>query len=99
MSTLLTDINDENLQLISRMQYFSVRDSIEKNHFLNLTRNTRMHGDRFGVFYKDGSRYMLVNHHDAVKPEGGLRVAYKVDKELWALFSARFPNEAAVKAS
>lgn len=93
MTTLVTDINHDNLQPISRIQFFGVRDSIEKNHFLDLTRNTLMHGDRHGVFFKDGSRYMLVNHYDAVKPEGGLRVAYKVDKELWALYSTRFPKE------
>ncbi len=93
MTTLVTEINDENLHTITRTQYFGVRDSIEKNYFLNLTRNTRMHSDRFGVFFKDGSRYMLVNHYDSVKPEGGLHVAYKVDKELWALYSAKFPKE------
>lgn len=95
MTTLVTVMDQDNLLSISRMQFHSVREKMEKNYFLNLTRNTRLHGDRSGNFYKDGHRYMLLSHFDSVKPEGGLRVAYKVDKELWDAFSTRFPKEAA----
>ena len=96
MTNLVTEFNQDNLMVITRMQYFQVENRIRTNSFLNLTRNALFSGDCFGNYHKDEHRYFLVNHYDGVKqrPEGGLTSSYKVDKELWAAFSAKYPKEA-----
>lgn len=93
MSELITEFNQDNLQVITRREYFRIEDRIRSNAFLEITRNARFSGDRKGNYLKDETRYLLVNHYDGIKPEGGLSSTYKVDKELWAEFLKKYPHD------
>lgn len=93
MSELITVFNQENLQVITRNQYFRIEDRIRTNSFLDITRNARFGGDRKGNYLQDGSRVLLVNHYDGRKTDGSLSSTYKVDKELWGQFEKKFPQD------
>lgn len=92
MSVLVTEFNQDNLQLITRIQFHFVKERIEGNSFLDMTRNYSFGRDRKATIIRIPDRYLLVSHYDSVKPEGGLNGVYKVDKELWAAFCAKFPE-------
>lgn len=93
MSDLITVFDQENLQVITRREYFRIEDRIRSNAFLDITRNSRFSGDRKGNYLKNDDRYLLVNHYDGVKPEGGISSTYKVDKDLWAAFVEKYPHD------
>lgn len=95
MSSLVTEFNQENLIAISKMQYRRVKKRMESNSFMHIAKSDYTAGDRTCWLTRAGTRYLLVDHYDAVKPEGGLSIAYKVDKEIWAEFARRFPDEVA----
>lgn len=99
MSSLVTEFNQDNLIAISKMQYRRVKRRMDSNSFMHIAKNDYMSGDRKCRVVRAGTRYLLVDHYDAVKPEGGLSIAYKVDKDIWAEFARRFPDEVADKVS
>jgi len=99
MSELITVFNQENLIAISKMQYRRVKQRMESNSFMHIAKSDYLSGDRKCRVVRSGTRYLLVDHYDAVKPEGGLSIAYKVDKEIWAEFARRFPDEVADRVS
>lgn len=99
MSTLVTEFNQDNLLAISKMQYRRVKQRMESNSFMHIAKSDYTAGDRKCRVVRSGTRYLLVDHYDAVKPEGGLSIAYKVDKDIWAEFARRFPDDVADKVS
>lgn len=99
MSNLVTEFNQDNLIAISKMQYRRVKRRMESNSFMHIARSDYTSGDQSCWLMRAGTRYLLVDHYDAVKPEGGLSIAYKVDKEIWAEFARRFPDDVADKVA
>lgn len=94
MATLALEFNQENLQVITAAQHRRVKERLEQNYFLDLTRNASFCGEASGSFVKNEKRYLLIKHYTPKQEKDtGLDAVYKVDKDLWKRFEQKFPNE------
>lgn len=105
MISLARVYDQKNLQEITKRQYRNIEDRINKNYFLSITRNSTMNGDRTGrfIFVNDVKNpfsvesrvYLLIQHYiPNVEIGSGLKIVYKVDADLFKMFSEKFPEEA-----
>jgi len=88
MTTLAREFNQENLVIVSKAEMRSVERSVEQNNHLAKTRNSTYSADKTGAFCKDqNNNYLYVSHF--VSTDDGLKIVYKVDKDLLEEFQSR----------
>ena len=82
-----TEFNQENLVSITKMEYWRVENAIKAAKLLRFTRNHYYGSSVKVTYYKTDEKFLLVSHY-VKKPEGGLKVAYKCDKEMFQYFKS-----------
>lgn len=77
--------DQENLIEITRMDFIIKLDSYFSHHnYMSIGyRDINSMGDVKGNYRKSGDKYLSVSHY-VPKEGGGLKVVYKVDKDIWA---------------
>lgn len=74
-----------NLIEINRMDFLTKLDSYFSHHnYMSIgISDVYESGDVKGNYRKNGEKYLSVSHY-VPKDGGGLKVVYKVDKDIWA---------------
>lgn len=76
--------DQENLIEISRMDFLTkLKTYFSDNYHLNVVTDVYESSDAKGSYRKMGYKYLSVSHY-VPKDGGGLKVVYKVDKDIWS---------------
>lgn len=76
--------DQENLTEISRMDFVTKLETyFSHHHYMAIgIHDVYESGDVKGNYRKEGDKYLSVSHY-VPKEGGGLKVVYKVDKDVW----------------
>ncbi len=92
MGSNAREYNQENLVEVEKRLFRKILEKINQNYFLDLTSGANWSADRFGARMKLKDQYLYVEHFIS-KPEGGLKLVYKVDKDIHNQFLNEFGDK------
>jgi hypothetical protein len=88
--SLATEYNQENLVVITSLEYHFLEQQINKSAFLSFTKGDSYQGSqKTTIRYIDKPRKFLTVSHYVSKYGGGIKPSYKADKELFEAYKIK----------